>query len=149
MTSYKKSKIPVMHVGKYAGVKVDQLPNSYLRWMLLQDFPKEYLECAKRKLDQSQFDNSPIHISRHALDMFSLRFLATWTMRPEIENEVGIATFVARLAQEAWDLGKVTTQRRHQDDGPRRDYKGLRFVYKVSSTFPEYKEVLTVMVADN
>lgn len=152
--SYTKSKVPIMQVGKYAGTPVDQLPNSYLRWILVQNFPKEILECAKRKLDNSQFDNSPIHISRHALDMFSIRFIKFWIHAPENEGNseevgIGIATFVARLAQEAWEQGEVSTRHRYQDEGVRRDFKGIRWVYKVSPIFPDYKEVITCMAVNN
>src|SRR3990172_2144006 len=69
---------PVITLGKYAGKRIDTLPNSYLRWMITQDFPKEWMDCAKEKLEQSDHSDLNLNISRHAIDMFSKRFLTLW-----------------------------------------------------------------------
>ena len=60
-----------MVVGRYAGKRVDQLPNSYLRWVIMQDFPVDIVEAAKRKLAQSDYNDEYITVSRHAIDMYS------------------------------------------------------------------------------
>lgn len=127
---------------------MDKLPNSYLRWMVTQEFPKEWLDFAKEKLAKSSFDNRDINISRHAIDMFSTRFINLWLNSIERTNNMGIGTFVAILAQDAWDKGKDTSQHRTKDDGLRRDYAGMRFVFNVSPHFPEYKDVITIMGTD-
>jgi hypothetical protein len=137
-----------MPVGKYAGKPVDQLPLSYLRWMILQDFPPELLDAAKRKVESSQFHNDHVGVSRHALDMFSLRFLTRWVEfnRPlKLQDRLGLSTYVAKLAQAAWDTGVDVSKHRHQDDGVVKEMDGIRFVYDQSPHFPEYREVITVI----
>jgi len=148
MTSYRKPQVPIMRVGKYAGTPVDQLPNSYLRWVICQDFPKDIVECAKRKIEQSAFNNSKMGVSRHAIDMFSLRFLDVWLNYKHEDEMPGLGTFIAQMAEKAWALGLVTSKHRHQSDGLRRDYQGIRWVFVPSPHFPDYKEVVTVMEVD-
>lgn len=152
MTAYKKP-IPKINVGRYAGTPIDQLPNSYLRWMIGQKFPAEWLEIAKRKLDNSDWSNEYVHVTRHALDMFSTRFLDLWLsvcrLRIEAGAEAsGLATFVAKMAQEAWENGKDVSKHRHQNDGVVRVLDGIQWVFAVNSQFPDYREVITVMPAD-
>lgn len=127
--------------------------------MLGQKFPAEWMEIAKRKLAGSDWSNEYVHVTRHALDMFSQRFLDRWlqynqnpalfTKRDasEIARPLGIATFVARLAQDAWENGSDASKRRHQDDGTVRVLDGLKWVFSVNSQFPDYREVITVMPA--
>ena len=142
---YIKEKIPVMHVGRYAGTPVDQLPNSYLRWIIAQDFPKDILECAKRKIASSDYNNEFIHVTRHALDMFSRRFLHLWG---DDQRDVGIATFVAKLAQVAWNDGSDVSKHRHANDGVVKLLGDIKWVFGVNQQFPDYKEVITIMPAD-
>lgn len=141
----KATAVPVITVGRYAGTPIDQLPNSYLRWMMYQDFPREWLECAHEKLSQSEYNDTHINISRHAVDMFSKRFFSLWI--PEIrsgENGKGLGTFIAELAEEAWNHGEDVSKNRHQSDGIIKKWKGVKFVFIVSKTFPQYKDVVTV-----
>lgn len=134
-----------MRVGKFVGLRVDQLPNSYLRWMMTQSFPQEYMEAAKAKLERSQFNNDTVNITRHALDMLSLRCLTRWTdscigvPRPE-----GVATFFAKLARKAFHEGKDVSKRRHVNDGIIKEYEGLRWVFGQNPSYPEYIDVITV-----
>ena len=139
-----------MNVGKYVGVPIDQLPNSYLRWMIGQKFPKEWLEIAKRKLESSDWNDEYIHVTRHALDMFSKRFISRWaTMQIEHGNDgPGIATYVATLAQEAWEKGRNISKYRHQDDGTTKVLDGIKWVFAVNSQFPDYREVVTIMAEE-
>lgn len=140
-------------MGRYVGTPIDQLPNSYLRWMIGQKFPKEWLEIAKKKLDGSDWSDEYIHVTRHALDMFSIRFLNRWldnphphvAHRPAQRAEGGLATFMAKLAQEAWEKGRDVSKRRHQDDGIVRVLDGIKWVFSVNAQFPDYREVITVM----
>lgn len=111
----------------------------------MQEFPKPWLDAAKKKLDASNFDDTPINVSRHALDMFSLRFLKLWLNAPKEEHELGIATYVARLAQEAWEKGKDISKHRHQDEPVTREYGGIKWVFAVSPELPDYKDVVTIM----
>lgn len=142
--------VPVINVGRYAGTQIDKLPNSYLRWMLFQDFPKEWLDCAREKLAQSEYSDTYIHVSRHAIDMFSKRFFSLWiTEARKGEEGKGLGTFVADLASEAWEKGEDVSKRRHQDDGIVKLWKGVKFVFDVSKQFPDYKDVITVMDGEN
>lgn len=140
--------IPRITVGKYAGTPIDQLPVSYCRWMLSQDFPPEWLEIARRKVEASPMYNEPLSVSRHAIDRFSVRFLKYWTeykVSCGTHEYDGIATFFVKLATEAWEKGEDISKNRHQDDGIVKRYKGIKFVFNQSKVFPEYRELITVM----
>lgn len=128
-------------MGKYKGLKINQAPNSYLRWMLSQEFPEEWMEIAREKLAASHFDStSSIEVSRHALDMFSVRFIDKWNERED--KKIGIATFLAHLADEAVKNGKDITKKRRSDEGQIFDYKGIKFVVTPNEPL---KTVITVM----
>lgn len=144
-----KLKFPIMTVGRYAGTQIDKLPNSYLRWMITQDFPKEFLECARRKLEESEYNNLHLNVSRHAIDAFSKRFLDIWLNSESKKGNdgIGLASFVAMLAQEAWDNGTNVSKHRHQDDGITKEWKGIKWVFGVNPAYPEYQDVITVMHA--
>lgn len=147
--SYKKQ-VPRMTVGKYAGTPIDALPNSYLRWMMGQKFPKEWLEIAKRKLEASDWNDDYLHVTRHAIDMFSKRFLDNWLAVCKLRIEAGmdaegLATYVTKFADAAWKEGKDVSKNRHQDDGITKLYSGIKWVFKVNHDFPDYREVITVM----
>lgn len=150
MGGYRKG-IPKINVGRYAGTPIDQLPNSYLRWMLGQDFPKEWLEVAKRKLDASPYSDEYLTVSRHAYDQFSLRFLdmfVAYLHTPQVKHD-GIGTFLVKQAQEAWDNGQDVSKRRHRDDGTVKLLRGIKWVFGTNAAFPDYKELITVMPADD
>lgn len=131
-----------MVVGRYAGKPIDQLPNSYLRWMITQDFPKDWLECARRKLEESDYNDLYLHVSRHAIDMYSLRFLSVWQSEAP---EMGLGTFIAKRAEEAWTSGTDVSKHRHQDDGIVKEWRGIKWVFGVNPNYPDYKDVITVM----
>ena len=140
--------IPRINVGKYAGTPIDQLPVSYCRWMLSQDFPLEWLEIAKKKVDASPMHNEPLAVSRHAIDRFSVRFLKHWTAHKVSRGTKeydGIATFLVKQATEAWEKGTDVSKNRHQDDGIVKRYNGIKYVFNQSKAYPEYKELITVM----
>lgn len=139
--------MPTINVGRYAGTPIDQLPNSYLRWMLTQKFPKEWLDVAKRKLDASPYSAEYLTISRHAYDQFSLRFLDMWQayLGTEQKKHDGIGTFLVKQAEEAWKEGQDVSKRRHQDDGTVKLWRGVKWVFAVSEQFPDYRELITVM----
>lgn len=145
MTKFEKA--PVITVGRYAGKPIDQLPNSYLRWMITQDFPKEWLDAARKKLEKSDYNDTYLSVSRHAIDMFSKRFLHKWVthLREGGEDADGIATFLVKLAEQAWESGEDVSKRRHKDDGIVKQWKGIRFVFGVNPNFPDFKDVITVM----
>lgn len=131
-----------MEVGRYAGTPVDELPNSYLRWMIGQDFPEEIMNAAKAKLEQSEYNDLFMNVSRHAVDMYSLRFLDTWKNEAP---EMGLGTFIAKRAEEAWNSGVDVSKHRHQDDGIVKEWRGIKWVFGVNERFPEYRELITVM----
>ena len=142
-----RKEIPVITVGRYAGTPIDKLPNSYLRWMISQRFPKEWLECAREKLEKSDYSDLYLNVSRHAIDMFSKRFLFKWL---KSENDLGdagdgLATFIAKRAEEAWEKGTDVSKHRHQDDGVIKEWRGIKWVFNVSQDYPDYLDVITVM----
>lgn len=139
--------MPKMEVGRYAGVAIDKLPNGYLRWVIGQDFSKDILEAAKEKLAGSDYNTLYLNVSRHAIDMFSKRFLFKWLQSENLKGDAGdgLATFVTKMAQEAWEKGEDRSKHRHQDDGVVKDWRGVQFVFGVNENFPDYKEVITVM----
>jgi putative quorum-sensing-regulated virulence factor len=142
MEKPKNNPSPKMTVGKYAGIAVDKLPSSYVRWIISQDFPKDILEAAKRKLEDSEYNDIFLHVSRHAIDMYSLRFLEVWKREAP---EMGLGSFVAKRAQEAWISGVDVSKYRHQDDGIVKEWRGIKWVFGVNPNFPEYQDVITVM----
>ncbi len=148
-----KSSLDVkMPVGRYVGVSIDKLPNSYLRWLITQDFPKIITEAARQKLEQSDYNDLYLHVSRHAIDMYSLRFLERW-LSFDAEGEItrkgqdreGLATFVAKAAQEAWDNGEDISKHRHQNDGIVKELGGIKWVFGVNPSYPDYRDVITIM----
>lgn len=139
---------PTITVGRYAGKRIDQLPNSYLRWLIQQDFPKAWKDAAIEKLAQSKYSNEYLSISRHAYDMFSLRYMHLWNRTLHVKQaseHVGFGTFVATMAQEAWEKGEDVSKRRHQDDGICKQFQGIIWVFDVAPDFPDYKLVVTLM----
>lgn len=139
--------IPIMKVGRYAGVPVDKLPNSYLRWIITQNFSRDILEAAKQKLGESDYNDLFLSVSRHTIDMFSKRFLHVWieSENPKGKEMDGIATFIAKRAQEAWDKGKDVSKHRHQSDGVIKELDGIKWVFGVNPNYPDYRDVITVM----
>ena len=139
-----------MSVGRYAGIPVDKLPNSYLRWLISQRFPKEILEAAERKLKASDYNDLYLSVSRHAIDMYSKRFLFRWIQKENIRGEEGdgLATHVAKAAQEAWDKGTDVSQHRYDGDGIVKQYDGVRWVFKLNPDYPDYKDVVTITEID-
>lgn len=144
-----EKEVPVITIGKYRGMKIDQLPNSYLRWMVMQQgMPEEWLICARNKLKQSDFDNTGINVSRHAIDMFSKRFIDLWNARNfklSDENKIGLGTYMAHMAQEAWESGIDVSKHRHPTDGIVKVYNNIKWVFALNPKYPEYKELVTVM----
>ena len=145
-----KSKSPTITVGRYAGTPIDQLPNSYLRWMITQDFPKGFLDAAKKKLEESNYNDLFLNVSRHAIDMFSKRFLELWIQSESDKSEeaMGLASFIADLAQKAWESGEDISKNRHKDDGIAMEYDQIRWVFVENPYFPEFKKLVTVTQID-
>lgn len=142
------TKIPIIDIGRYAGTRIDQLPNSYLRWMIGQNFKKEWLDIAARKLSESDHSDLYLNISRHAIDMFSKRFLSLWfNSEGSSPDGVGLGTYVANKAQEAWKRGIDISKKRHKDDGIVKEYEGIKWVFNVNPRYPDYKDVITVMAS--
>ncbi|KKT20030.1 MAG: hypothetical protein UW07_C0019G0002 [Candidatus Nomurabacteria bacterium GW2011_GWF2_43_8] len=139
-----------MMVGRYAGVEVDKLPNSYLRWIITQNFPKSILEAAQKKLKESDYNDLYLNVSRHAIDMYSKRFLYKWLDNGKtMEDSDGLATFITKAAQEAWDKGTDVSKHRHQDDGIVKEWAGIKWIFGVNPNYPDYRDVITVMDSTN
>lgn len=151
MQQYNLREVPIITVGKYAGKRIDELPVSYCRWMLTQDFPPEWVEWARKKVEASPLSKEQMSCSRHALDRFSQRFLYLWTeYKVKCGNQQydGIATFLVKLAERAWNEGKDISKHRHKDDGIVKDFLGIKFVFKHHPDDEEYKDLITVMRSD-
>lgn len=136
-----KKSIPKMTVGKYVGTPVDQLPNSYLRWLITQDFSKEILEVALAKLKESPYCDEYVSVSRHAYDQFSLRFIHRWEER--VDKTVGLGTFIVKEALLAWDSGIDVSRYRHRNDGILKELEEIVWVFNANPQYPDYKDVIT------
>lgn len=149
--SFKKH-IPKITVGRYAGTPIDQLPINYLRWMMTQDFPKDWLDIADRKIKASrETQGGYLELSRHAIDNFSIRFLEKWyeaNNGRQTDKTIGLASMMAIMAQEAWDKGRDTSKHRHQHDGIVKEFEGIQWVFGINPNYPDYKDVITVMSID-
>lgn len=136
-----------IEVGKYAGSYLDTLPNSYLRWIITQKFPKAIIDAAIKKLEESSYSDLYISISRHAIDMYSKRFIHLWLQSEARKGKDGdgLATFIAKAAQEAWDNGEDVSKHRHQADGIIKLHNNIQWVFNVNEEHPDYRDVITVM----
>lgn len=134
----------VMPVGLYAGVEVKKLPLSYCRWIVSQKFSSDILKIAKKKVDASPHSNHLVSVSRHATDQFSLRFMDLW-LDLKGKSKIGLGTFIADLAEQAWKDGHNISKNRYAGDGVIIEYKGMKFVFNQSETMPEYKDLITIM----
>lgn len=135
--------IPTMPYGKYKGTKIDQLPNSYLKWMLGHDFPEEYLRYARKKVNSNITSSIDINVTRHALDKFSLKYMHLW--KPvKLGNGVyeGFASYVARVAYEALESGEDVSKHRRNDDETRKKKDEVTYVFNSKGT---YKTLITVI----
>lgn len=106
------------------------------------------MEIARKKVEASPIYNEPLSVSRHAIDRFSVRFLKDWTaykVSRGTQDYDGIATFLVKQAEEAWANGRDVSKNRHQDDGIVKEYKGVKYVFNQSRTYPVYRELITVM----
>jgi hypothetical protein len=116
--------------------------------MLMQNFPQEWIDLARAKVEASPIHNEKMWVSRHALDRFSIRFLKDWTEHkfkyPNHEYD-GIATFVVKQAREAWEHGEDISRKRYKDDGIVKLHKGIKYVFNQSERLPGYLELITVM----
>ena len=134
---------PILNFGKFNGVAIDKVPNSYLRWILTQDFPKEYIYWAKKKLSKNPTDKFEITITRHAIDSFSLRFLDHWISYNELNlSSVGLGSYLAKTGLEAFVNGKDISRKRHEEEEIMKEYKGIKWVFNRDG---EEKIVITVM----
>ena len=139
------AEIPIINVGRYSGTPIDKLPASYLRWMLAQDFPQEWKNIAKAKVEESPVYGEPLVISMHAIDRFSVRFIRTWQdhMMAKHSPRDGLATFLVKQAELAWKEGKDVSKNRDDDDGVIKLHKGIKYVFSKNDS--TYRELITVM----
>lgn len=139
---------PIMPVGKYAGHRIDQLPNAYLRWMLTQNFPTELLNHAEAKLKNSSYNDLHLNVTRHAVDMFSKRFLSKWILEEGSDEGDGLGTYIAKQAELAWTVGEDVSKGRYNNDSINKLYDGIVWAFQTNTNFPEYKDLVTVMEAE-
>lgn len=130
------AKIPILQFGKYKGNRIDQVPMSYLRWMLGQKFDKELLEYAKNKVSTNKTTNENIDITRHAIDKFSLNFIETW------DRKIGLGSYITMKALQANEKGKDISKHRHADDQRIMEWEGIKYVFSQNS---EYLTLITIM----
>lgn len=130
-----------MPFGKYQGIEVKSIPNSYLRWLMNHDGIPQFLkEEARKKLEKSDYDNTDIEVTRHAVDMFSKRFLDKWD-----DKNTGIGSFVAQRAIEAFTKGKVLAGERTFNHGIKFLFDDIIWVINWDKKLPQYKSLITVM----
>lgn len=130
-----------MPFGRYKDLPIDKIPNSYLRWVVGQPNMPDYVKIeANKKLEKSDHDDTDIEISRHAIDMFSKRFLNKWT-----NQNIGFGTFVAHSALEALIKGLVVGDERKIGKGVKIYFDDIVWVFGWDSNFPQYKNLITVM----
>lgn len=134
--------VPKMTFGKYLGVALDKLPNSYLRWLITSQakLPKEWIRIINEKLKSSEYEKTQLTISRHAIDMYSVRFLDRW-----VDRSIGLATHIVREADQAWLEGVNRSKKRHQDDSIIKEFDGIKFVFKTGENCIDYRELITIM----
>ena len=132
-----------MPFGKYKGVEIKKINNSYLRWLLtIAGLPDDVREAASEKIKNSDFDQTDIQITRHALDMFSKRFLSRWE-----DRDIGLATFVARMAVKALKEGIEIKDNRKLERGLEILYENIIWVFNWPPEAPDYKSLITVMAS--
>lgn len=123
------NEIPVMGFGKYKGVRYDALPVSYCRWLLSQDFQdKELIEHAKRKVMANPTSQLGMEVTRHAMDSYSLRFIKEWN------GKIGLGSFIAMKATEAYEHGKDVSKTRHKDEQIIKEFEGIKWVFNRSGS---------------
>lgn len=122
---------PLLTFGKYKGVRISQVPMSYLRWMLSQKFSPDLLEYAKEKLVTNNTTNIDLDITRHAYDSFSVRYLGIWqnSNMGRLGKIIGIGTFLAEIANKAFIEGKDVSKNRHKYEEIIKEYQGIKFVF--------------------
>lgn len=130
------AKIPILQFGKYKGKRIDQVPMSYLRWMLGQKFDKELMEYAKKKVETNKTVKDNLDVTRHAIDKFSLNFIDTW------DRKMGLGSYVTMKALEANEKGKDISKHRHADDQRIMEWEGIKYVFNQDS---EMMVLITIM----
>lgn len=137
------NKPPIMQVGKYRGIPVDQVPNSYLKFMLAHDFPEEFLKYARMKVNTNVTSSIDINVTRHALDKFSLKYMHLWKPM-KLGNGVyeGFASYVSRMAYEALEKGEDVSKHRRDDDEMRKKHENIIYVFNSKG---EYRTLITVL----
>lgn len=134
-----------MPFGRYKGIAVKKIPNSYLRWLLtVPSIPKIIREEAENKLRSSDFDSTDIQISRHAVDMFSKRFINKWA-----DRKIGIGTFLAHMAIDAINKGIIVNDDRNIGKGISIYYDNIVWVFTWPKESPDFKSLITVMYPNN
>lgn len=124
------AKIPILQFGKYKGKRIDQVPMSYLRWILTQKFGSEIEKYAREKVSRNNTITDNLDVTRHAIDKFSLLFLDTWE-----ERNIGLGSYVTRKALEANEKGKDISKHRHENDERIMEWEGIRYVFNNDSNF--------------
>lgn len=132
---------PKMQFGKYKGTKVSDLPNSYLKWMLGQKFPEELLAIAREKLSTNKTVSHDLEVTRHAVDKFSLLYLGLWKQAPYREYGLGLASYIAHVAMQAFHEGTDVSRKRHKDENVTKELNGIKYVFNRDG---ELKVLITV-----
>jgi hypothetical protein len=108
----------MMSFGKYNGQRVTRVPVGYLKWAVANQaelvvmtpegsFP--FHEIAKAEIARRGERLENIDVSMHAIDRASLYFIPMY--RLEHGHNEGIASWLARLAWEAWQSRRPDEKR--------------------------------------
>lgn len=123
----------IMTFGKYEGQRVTRVPVGYLKWAVANEassivetkdgkFP--FHEVARAEIERRGERLENIDVSLHAIDRASLYFIPKY--RLERGHMEGIASWVGRLAWEAWQDRKPGE--RQIDGSWKIERNGIKFI---------------------
>lgn len=120
-----------MKAGKHRGVRIVNVPVSYLLWMVGVNHSESLI--AKAELDRRGTVVPDVEISGHAIDRASLLCRKTWH-QDKGENE-GIHAWLVRVAGEALRIGE------RRNNG-KIYWKGMKFKFTADTKWPVLLTIL-------
>lgn len=111
--------------GRHKGTLYTRLPISYLKWMVQVNHDRK--DIAEAELDRRGTTTPTLEISFHAIDRASTRKLKIWEKTRK--NGEGIASWLIRVAEEAYEKKSLNKRRQYK-------YMGMRFVFSEGGEWP-------------
>lgn len=124
----------IMSFGKYAGQRVTRVPVGYLKWAVsngaelmvtTKDGAFPFHEVARAEILRRGERLENIDVTLHAIDRASLYFIPKY--RLERGHMEGIASWVGRLAWEAWQQ-RESIGKKGEDGIWKIEYSGIKFI---------------------